>query len=378
MRHLRLVVVGLCLPILGCYEEPVRDHLHIIFSPGPAIIVTAVRDIAQPAVAGENPAVEDRLDEARSDLDSGWDRWSRNFAELGAIAERSTIERHDGHARRGIHSALLDSFRPLGQLLGNEGLGAFYENADDARELRLHPTGSGQANRQQREYFERTLVPWSDRVAQYLGAGTALYAYLDAAPNRAVPCFAHIFDDHPESSGPLSPDEEELVAAVKETMESVADALLIDDNQAYSLNELSRLVFDTFQGRLTFAVDGPVLEIEGFVDRETFVERPPVDIWRALEAMVERRLSPDLVTSFVAPGPEEAQPELDPISFAGLPRRWLPAPDPSTVEAELRSRLQPEEVYRVRWKTRPTPDDEDELSELALQQLANAERDLPK
>ena len=80
----------------------------------------------------------------------------------------------------------------------------------------------------------------------------------------------------------------------------------------------------------------------------------------------------------VTPGPEEIQPEPDPEEFASRPRRWAPAPDPSTVESELRSRLQPEEVYVVRWQTRPAPKDEDEIYELALLQLATAEQDLPK
>ncbi len=64
--------------------------------------------------------------------------------------------------------------------------------------------------------------------------------------------------------------------------------------------------------------------------------------------------------------------------FASLQRRWAPAPDPATVETELRNRLKPEPVYLVRWQTRPAPEDEDEVYELALQQLANAERDLPE
>ena len=73
VKPIRLAVIGLCLPLLACYEEPVRDHLHLVFSPGPAIVVTAVRDIASPAAAGDNSAVEERTDEARIDLVTGLD-----------------------------------------------------------------------------------------------------------------------------------------------------------------------------------------------------------------------------------------------------------------------------------------------------------------
>jgi len=377
MKRIRLAIVALCMPLLACFEEPVRDHLHIAFAVGPAIVVTSVRDIASPASAGENPAVEDRLDEARNDLASGWDRWSRSFAELGAIADRSTIERHDGRARRGIHSALLDSFRPLERLLGNEGLGAYYNDAKGTRELQLHPAGSGQASRQQRAQLDEALGAWSEDVTAYLEAATALYAYLDRAPDRAVLCFGYIFDEDEESLGPLGTGEGDLVAAVIETMERVADVLLIDSNQAYSLNELSRLVFDTFQGRLTIALDGPIIELEGFVEGEGSIERPPVSLWRSLETTADQWLAPDLITALVRPGPDEIQPEPDPVVFASLPRRWAPPPDPATVESELRNRLQPEAVYLVRWQTRPPPVDEDEIYELALQMLSTAEHNLP-
>lgn len=378
MKPIKLAVVGLCLPLLACYEEPVRDHLHIAFAPGPAIVVTAARDIAAPSSGRDNPALEERLDEARSDLGGGWDRWSQGFADLGAVAERSTIERRDGTVRRGIHSALLDSFRPVERLLGNEGLSTYYNSTGEVRELQLDPAGSGQATRQQRTTIDETLVGWSEDVAAYLEAVTSLYAYLDRAPDRAAVCFGYIFDEDEDSLEPLSTGEGRLVAPVIETMERVADVLLIDSDQAYSLNELSRLVFDTFQGRLTIAPDGPIIEIEGFTESEGFIERPPVSLWASLETMVGLWLAPDLVTALVTPGPVGLQPSPDPVIFANRPRRWTTAPDPSRVESELRSRLQPETIYRVRWQTRPAPEAEVEIYELGLQQLATAEQDLPE
>jgi hypothetical protein len=381
VQHSRIVVAALCLPLLACYEEPVRDHLHIHFTTGPAIVVTAARDIAPQSSGSDNPAVEERVDEASSDLASGWDRWSRGFAELGAIADRTTIERHDGQVRRGIHSALLDSFRPIERLLGNEGLGSFYREADGVRELQLHPAGAGQATRQQRAMLDASLTDWSKDVAAYLEATAALYAFLDRSPDRAVLCLGYIFDEDQESLGPLSRNEGELVSAVVESMEQIAGVLLIETGQAYSLNELSRLVFDTFQGRLTIAPDGPAIEVEGFVENEGFIERPPVSLWRALETMVGQWIVPDLITAMVRPGPDEIQPDPDPVVFANVPRRWAPAPEPATVETEIRNRLQPEPVYLVRWQTRPPiedeDEDEDEVYDSALQMLRTAEQHLP-
>ena len=377
MRSLRLAVVALCLPLLGCYEEPVRDHLHVVFLPGPAIIVTAVQDIGSSSSAQDNAAVEARMDEARSDLDAGWDRWSRGLVDLEPEADRRVIERHDGQARRGLHSSLITTFRPLERFLGNQGLGAFYREASGIRELQLNPVGSGGATRQLRDMLDEDLAIWSAEVAAYLEAAAALYQYLDRAPERAVSCFAHIFDIDAENAGPLSDHEGDLVRAAKRGTERVAEVLLIPDGRAYSLNELSRLVFDTFQGRLTIAVDGPVLETEGFVEHELFLERPQVDLWRALEHTVGRWLAPDMVTALVRPGPAEIQPEPDPAAFAGLPRRWTTPPDSATVEDDLRGRLIPESVYRVTWQTRPAPDNEIEVYEAALSALRTAELDLP-
>jgi len=377
VKFIRIAVVGLCLPVLACFEEPVRDHLHIHFMPGKAIVVTAVRDIVPPSSAGNNPAVESRADEARTDLASGWDRWSRSFSDLGAIADRSTIERRDGQARRGVHSAVMDSFRPMERLLGNEGLGAFFQETNGVRELQLNPAGGGQATRQQRAILEASLTEWSKEVAAYLKASTNLYAYLDEAQDRAVSCISHVFDIHTEQSGPLSEHEGELVNEVKQTMERVAEVLLIDTGQAYSLNELSRLVYDTFQGRLTIAPDGPIVELEGFVEGADFIERPPVSLWRSFETMVGQWFEPDLVTALVRPGPDQFQPEPDPVSFASLPRRWSPPPDPTTVELELRERLQPEPIYLASWQTRPPLQDEDEVYGQALEMLRTAEQNLP-
>ena len=179
------------------------------------------------------------------------------------------------------------------------------------------------------------------------------------------------------NAGPLSDQEGELVRAAKRGTERVAEVLLIPDGQAYSLNELSRLVFDTFQGRLTIAVAGPVLETEGFIEHELFLERPQVDLWRALEVAVGQWLRPDMVTALVRPGPADVQPEPDPRDFAALPRHWSTPPDLGTLEGSLRSRLRPESIYRVVWQTRPAPDNEIEIYEAALAALRTAELDLP-
>lgn len=64
-RWTSIVAAALCLPLAGCFEEPVREHLHLtLFGAGP-VIVTVVQAVSDPELAQNNaalasPAPEDR------------------------------------------------------------------------------------------------------------------------------------------------------------------------------------------------------------------------------------------------------------------------------------------------------------------------------
>ena len=148
---------------------------------------------------------------------------------------------------------------------------------------------------------------------------------------------------------------------LKPAIENVADILMVPEDRAFSPNELSRLVFDPFPARLTIAVDGHLVSSDGFDGRDGILERQRVDLWTALEALEGRWVWPDLVTAMVAPAPEDQQPEIDPVSFASLPRRYATPPGTTDVADALREALVPREVLIVRWRPRtPTgPDFED-------------------
>ena len=180
-------------------------------------------------------------------------------------------------------------------------------------------------------------MQWSAWLAEYLGAVTELYDHLDHNPDRAVPCFANVLDRHEglAETGPLSPIEEELVERVKESMEWVAAALLVTDDEAFSLNELSRFVYDPFPTRLTIAVEAEVVDAAGFNDRGSFFERPAVDVWNALRSLEGRWISPDLVTAAAAPVSDEQQPNPDVLLLASLPRYFSSPPTPAEVEAAI-------------------------------------------
>jgi hypothetical protein len=188
-------------------------------------------------------------------------------------------------------------------------------------------------------------------VAEYLAEAAAFYQYLERRPDRAVPCLSHLFDRHGPEPAALDTGEEELVARLKDRIQAVARALQVESGDAYTLNELSRLAFDPFPVRLTVAVRGTPVTVEGFVDGAGFLERPAVDLWRALAGLEGRWLSPDLVTAMIAPGPQARQPEPVPEDFATIARLWTKAPQPSEVAAALRAELVPLELHRVLWRS---------------------------
>jgi hypothetical protein len=381
MRARRTCLVALlCLPLAGCFEDPVREHVHLELRGMGPVIVTVVQEVAEPEVARNNPALTDRMEESRSTIEADLDPWSRRFALLQPLAERQSIEHLNGSLRRAVHSAALAAFDDAVQLLEADGLTGSLSRSASSVELSLFPTGGSRATTAQRQELERRLAAWSETVAAYLASATELYAHLDPRPDRAVPCLSHIFDTHSgvDGSGPLEPDEGRLVARVKETIDGVVEALLVPDGEAYSTNELSRLVYDPFPARLTVAVKGEVLESEGLQAEAGSFERPAVDAWNALRSLEGRWIYPDLVTALASPAPEDRQPSPDPVAFASIPRSSTNPPDAATVESALLAALVPLPVLTLRWRPQAATENgpgagHDDWLDL----IAAAERGLP-
>ncbi len=359
--HPLLTIVAISLMTAGCFEEPVREHVHLSFLGGGAAVVTTVQEVAAPWEAGSNPALAGRLDDARSELESGWDRWRPLYDQLQPAAERYSVEMVDGLVRRATYGAVVASFDPVEQFFGAEGLSAVFFVDGTISELQLYPVGGTRATRTQRQLVEAEIDVWAAAVADYLGHAIALYTYLEQRPDRAVPCLAHIFDEHGPDPTPLEGREERLVLDLKPAIERVADVLLVPDDRAFTPNELVRLAFDPFPARLTVALDGHLISSEGFTEHDGFLERPRVDLWTALQTLEGQWVSPDLVTAMVVPGPEDQQPEIDPVSFAALPRRFAAPPNAAEVSAILRQALVPRDVHVLRWRPVATeaPDFED-------------------
>jgi hypothetical protein len=354
MRGIRITAIALlCLPLTACFEEPVQEHLHFSFGADGSVVATVVQEVASSEMARHNPQLTDRLEASRADLKQQLDPWSQRFARLTPLAEHQSLELSQGEVRRAIRSAAFASFGEAVQLVEGDGLTGSFAEIGHTAELSLFPTGGSRATSAQRQGMDRRLQQWSVELAEYFSSVIDLYTHLEHHPDRAVPCLAHVFEKHEGlgETGPLSQLEERLVARTKESMEAVAEALMVPEDAAYSLNELSRLVYDPFPARLTITVDADVFEVVGFVPGAGFFERPAVDVWNALKALEGRWIVPDLVTAAAAPVPDDQQPDPDVLLLASQPRRFSTAPTSREIDSAILAELIPEKLLQLRWRS---------------------------
>ena len=88
MHRTRIALFALlCLPLLACFEEPIREHLHLTLQGDGPVVVTVVQEVTPSGRAGDNPELNDRLEESRETIDHSLDPWSQRFALLEPLAE---------------------------------------------------------------------------------------------------------------------------------------------------------------------------------------------------------------------------------------------------------------------------------------------------
>ncbi|MFP3938974.1 MAG: hypothetical protein ACLF0P_01585, partial [Thermoanaerobaculia bacterium] len=227
-------------------------------------------------------------------------------------------------------------------------------------ELSLYPLSPGRATRRERQRLERAIDPWTETLARYFRAAGDLYAYLEEQPDRAEVCFSVLLEEVlPEEDGGrrplLLPEEEALVEPVEEAMAAAWEVLLATSQEAYSLNEVSRLVYDPFPARVRVVPGGPVVEVEGFAeDDEGGLRVPGVSLWDALRALEGRWLSPDPLLLYVEQsGGLTGEPRGELVGLEEVVARERthaqPTPKPVAIRTALEQELAPEPVYRVAW-----------------------------
>jgi hypothetical protein len=370
--------MALCLPFVACFEEPVSERVHLTIRNDGMVVMTIVHEVAPTGRWLTNVALIDRLAEARDTIGRSLDPWSTRLASQEPLAETVRFERDHGELVRSMRSVVLP-FEQAVQVLEGDGLTGSFDRDMERYALRLYSTGGSRASAVQQQLLEQQMSVWSVEVAAYLRTLIDLYRHFDTYPDRAVPCLASLFDlwDVEDGLPPLDRLEVDLVGAAKSAMEGVAEALLVPDDGAYSLNELSRLVHDPFPARLTLEVSGEVLGVDGLSPSASTFERPRIDAWTALRSLAGRWAAPDIITATVAPVSEEELPEPDPVAFASRVRRYTSAPTAVEVRSELELQLTAADRLALDWRptNRPLATDEFEPDWLAV--IAAAETSLP-
>jgi hypothetical protein len=356
----RLAAAGLCLFLCSCFDTPVKESLRLRFLPNGAVVLTSRVAIA-PELQVTTTAMKGRLREVRRVLAEGTDPWSQRFAALEPLAERSSWEKRGGEITEVVHAAVIEKPAELDRFFSDTGVQVSYLTwpEEGIAELTVTPGASTRASYRERREMDAALASWAEDLAAYFAAAREVYDYVDRQPERAEAVFAAVFADIlPEGSRKprLSADEESKVELLEESLGKVLDVLQAKEGEAYSLDEISRLVYDPFPAPLELTLPSPAREVEGFAREGDRLVVRGFGLWEALRSLEGRWLAPDVVTVFARSLTEGDRYQFDLSAFLAQRRRVEGTPASIEVREALVRALTPARTYRAAWAIRPGDD----------------------
>jgi hypothetical protein len=312
--------------------------------------------LADPDRFKDSKPARDRIEAARRAIVEGRDPWSARLASMAPAEERITWDRRAGQVVRFDSRVLLADADDVRQFFRDTLVHTTVTRTESTAEFMLTPWPGSRAGRQEQAMLEGKMDKWGTAIVGYVDAGRRLYDYLDANPDRARACFCSLFKDFlPEEAkgdcAALSPRDEAVVKPFNDAMGDLLGLFDLSADEAYSVEELSRLVYDPFPAPLTVRVPGPILEVEGFETGEQGVLRVrPISLWSAFTRLDDRWITPDpAVVYYQHLGHDKERFDLD--GFLALRRSVTPPAGPADVLAALTEEMHPAPVYRVRWST---------------------------
>jgi len=356
MRRLLPLALLVLLALVGCFEEPVEESVHLDLGEGGAVEITARTRIPAIHLDSPSPRLDRRLRQRQKAMAEGWDGWPARFAAAAPAAEEITFRRDQGRLVEAVRQGSFTAPDAVERFFADRVTARYLWDEEVGRgELAFYPTVGGPATGGERQYVERALRDWSVSAADYLAAVAALYRHLEEFPGKSRPAFQVLFADllsdaDTEAARLLLNDQERrLVAEVSDAMDGLLAILLVGDDAAFTLNELSRRVYDPFPGEVTVSAAGAVTEVEGFVERgDGRWAVPKRDLWTAFTALEGRWVAPDPARAYVAAS-LAADLDLDTLLAADLTA--APAPTPTELREALEAGLVPEPEYRLGWRT---------------------------
>jgi hypothetical protein len=360
-RRLRLVPLACAgLLLTSCFEAPVRESLRLRFFVNGAVLLTSRIELVSD-LRVSSAAIQARLREIRRSLADGTDPWSQRFAALDPLAERSSWEKKGGELTGVSHAAIVAEPDELARFFADTGLQVSYVTRPESgmAELTLVPGASTRASSRQRRDMDAVLASWAEDLAAYFADARAVYAYLDRQPERERAVLGNLFSDLlPEGTAPepLSDEEQKQVKRLDDSMGRVLEVLQTGEGEAYSLDEISHLVYDPFPAQLELTLPAAVQEVEGFEKKGP--DRLIVSgfgLWDALRSLEGRWIAPDVVSLYAASLTQEGF-HFDLTAFLAQRRSFEAAPDPIEVREALVRALTPHRTYRAVWAFRPDED----------------------
>jgi hypothetical protein len=341
---------------LSCFEQPITESMEIRFLAANAAMVRVTVRLADPDRFKDSKPARDRIEAARRAIVEGRDPWSVRLASMAPAEERITWDRKAGQVVRLDQKVLVADADDVRKFFRDTLVHATVTRTEGAAEFMLTPWPGSRADGQERAALEGKMERWGAAIVGYVDDGRRLYDYLDANPDRARPCFCSLFKDFlpDETKGgctALSPRDEGVVKPFNDAMGHLLGLFDLPADEAYSVEELSRLVYDPFPAPLTVRVPGPILEAEGFeAGTQGALRVRPIGLWSAFTRLDDRWIAPDpAVVYYRHLGHDKAQFDLD--GFLALRRSVTPPSGPAEVLAALRDEMRPAPVYRVRWST---------------------------
>lgn len=360
-----LLALAAFLAGLSCFElaPPVEERLALTFQTDGSVEVVLEADVADTRHHFEGyPAAKDRIAEARRQYLSGTDPWTRRFEAVAWERETFSWEKAGGGLVRVRHAGTLADPGELTRFFADLPLVADYARGDGFAELSLVPLPPGRASRAEREALDEAAGAWVTAAREYQRQLADLYVYLEAHPERAKACLGEMYEgclqpSEKEARPPLLDEEQTRMEVLGDAMMKLVDFVLVQQDQARSLDELARWVHDPFPGETSVTVHGAVLEAEGFERRDGLtVAHAPMGLVRALDLLGSRSVSPDPFPVLLQGALDESKaPRLSLEGLAATPRRAGPPPTEEELRAALDAALAPAPRYRVRWAMAAAP-----------------------
>lgn len=355
---LRIGLPAICLILLACFDltPPVEERLALSFLADGSLRTQLTIELRHPEGKRAASNLGRRLRQLEEDLLAGWDPWSKRFGQAGAAIESFYWEKEAERLVRLERNLVIDDPAALTDLLADTPIHATYRVEDGVAELTFYPGSSGRATRRERREVEQALGEWATAVEGYLQATAALYDYLELQPERATVCFAHFFDSD-DAYGELTTEEDSLVTELGDATVDVIEVLDVDANVAYSLDELSRKVYDPFPALFEIELASSAIEVDGFLamgrGKGTSASArwaiPRFSLWTALESRVGEWLSPDPLTSWMQSQRLAPDGPFDVSAFTAH-ERWAIEATAAEVEDALAEALTPSDLYRITWR----------------------------